>query len=453
MRIKVVLSNERLITPSGLTFVGEMLKMSGLSKAANGLPNKKRSEAPIKNGEILTTYIGLLAKSNTQFEAVDEWKDDPEFYEIALGIKRIPSKEILRQRIDDLAAKHALPLRKIVLDSNAKLFKTYDVKVGTLPCGYAPVDVDVTPMDNSKTKKEGVSWTYKKFNGYAPIMSYIGTHGYLANLELREGSQHCQKGTPAFLRETLKYAHQITDEKLLIRMDSGNDAAENLGILLDDGSHFIIKRNLRSESPDNLLESIRNCCENITEPRPGKTVFIGSMWREIEYIDSDGKLQKTTLRMTYEITERTVDKHGQGLLFPTVEASLLWTNLGLTDDEIIQLYCDHGESEQYHSEIKTDMDVERLPSGKFATNSLVLELVILAFNILRIMGQAANKSGVAPETKHPVKRRRIRTVIDNLIQIAGHVTTHARQTILALGRSNVWRHAFVHLWQQFAPNG
>ncbi|MEE8056405.1 MAG: hypothetical protein V3T17_01020 [Pseudomonadales bacterium] len=27
---------------------------------------------------------------------------------------------------------------------------------------------------------------------------------------------------------------------------------------------------------------------------------------------------------------------------------------------------------EHHSEFKTDMDIERLPSGKFATNALVL---------------------------------------------------------------------------------
>ena len=48
---------------------------------------------------------------------------------------------------------------------------------------------------------------------------------------------------------------------------------------------------------------------------------------------------------------------------------------------------DLGECEQFHSEIKTDMDVERLPSGKFETNELVLELTVLAYNILRLIGQ------------------------------------------------------------------
>ncbi len=51
----------------------------------------------------------------------------------------------------------------------------------------------------------------------------------------------------------------------------------------------------------------------------------------------------------------------------------------------------HGESEQYHSEIKTDMDVERLLSGKFESNNLALELTVIAYNILRIIGQESLK--------------------------------------------------------------
>ena len=33
------------------------------------------------------------------------------------------------------------------------------------------------------------------------------------------------------------------------------------------------------------------------------------------------------------------------------------------------------------------MDVERLPSGKFTANALVLELAMIAFNLLRMIGQ------------------------------------------------------------------
>lgn len=94
------------------------------------------------------------------------------------------------------------------------------------------------------------------------------------------------------------------------------------------------------------------------------------------------------------------------------------------------------------------MDVERLPSGKFETNELVLELTIIAYNLLRMIGQESLKH--KPDQKKRVKRRRIRTVISNMIQLASHVTTHARKTVMALGRSNTWRFAFMQTWLRFA---
>ena len=86
-----------------------------------------------------------------------------------------------------------------------------------------PLDIDVSPFDNSKTNKEGVSRTYKGHDGFAPIFAYLGRDGYLVNLEMREGKQHCQNGTVEFLSESIKYSKSITDEVILVRLDSGND--------------------------------------------------------------------------------------------------------------------------------------------------------------------------------------------------------------------------------------
>jgi len=64
--------------------------------------------------------------------------------------------------------------------------------------------------------KEGVSRTYKGCDGFAPIFSYIGREGYLVNEQLRKGSQHCQGGTPDYLKETFALCKQITDKKILV---------------------------------------------------------------------------------------------------------------------------------------------------------------------------------------------------------------------------------------------
>ncbi|SMC17817.1 hypothetical protein SAMN02746041_00402 [Desulfacinum hydrothermale DSM 13146] len=112
-----------------------------------------------------------------------------------------------------------------------------------------PLDIDVSPLDNSTTHQQGVSRTYKGCDGYAAIFAYLGQEGYLVNLELREGSQHCQKGTPEFIRQTLRSVRSITNERILMRLDSGNDSRDNFPDDEFNNVEFIIKRNLRKEKP------------------------------------------------------------------------------------------------------------------------------------------------------------------------------------------------------------
>ena len=53
-QIKVVFSNERLITPSGLNIVGGMLGKSNFVKRCNRIPvDKKRIEQAIENHALL----------------------------------------------------------------------------------------------------------------------------------------------------------------------------------------------------------------------------------------------------------------------------------------------------------------------------------------------------------------------------------------------------------------
>ncbi len=66
-KIEVVFTNERLITPSGLSIVGALLKKSEFVRLANRMSVKQKSSEPrIKNGDILLSYIGLLCQGCTR---------------------------------------------------------------------------------------------------------------------------------------------------------------------------------------------------------------------------------------------------------------------------------------------------------------------------------------------------------------------------------------------------
>jgi hypothetical protein len=188
-------------------------------------------------------------------------------------------------------------------------------------------------------------------------------------------------------------------------------------------------------------------CKNITSPREGKTVYIGSDWRDISYNTEDGTKKTVSLRIVYEIIVRDTDKFGQYLFEPQVEVNTFWTNLGLSDQEVIDNYHGHGECEQYHSELKTDMDMERLPSGKFATNRLVHELSMIAYNILRILGDHLCDAPEVP-MRGKATRRRLRTVITHIIQTPARIISHARKIRMDVGSSNAWADAFIWLYNR-----
>ena len=52
-------------------------------------------------------------------------------------------------------------LRQTILEQNVEMLLANKIQLTALANGLVPVDIDVTPMDNSKSKKEGVSRTYK----------------------------------------------------------------------------------------------------------------------------------------------------------------------------------------------------------------------------------------------------------------------------------------------------
>ena len=78
---------------------------------------------------------------------------------------------------------------------------------------------------------------------------------------------------------------------------------------------------------------------------------------------------------------------------------------------MIDLYHDHGTCEQFHSKLKSDMDVERLPFGKLCVNKIILLCAMAAFSLLRSIGQEViARVALAPQ-KINVMCWRIKTVL------------------------------------------
>lgn len=435
--------DEKLSSHSGLALIGALINRTHLRDRLNQTLLIDCKAPKICHSDIVLSMTGLLCLGKPDYGAIEPFRENP-FFSQSLGLEACPSSPAIRQRIDVIGN----AIDSIIKEESADLVRHIAPSISPIQtsCGsFVPLDVDVSPFDNSKTSKEGVSRTYKGYDGYSPIFAYLGIEGYMVNQELREGSQHCQKNTPQFLKASIEYAKRITDQKLLLRLDSGNDSADNIAVCVEQEIDFIIKRNLRKEDPNAWLKLAMETGTQVPS-RKGKKV-----WRGKTYQDLSGK--PLAFPIVFEVTERTVKK-GQPLLFPEVTVDTYWASLDLDPYEIILLYHDHGTSEQFHSELKTDMDLERLPSERFASNAVVLLLGMLAYNMLRLCGQESLREDNGnvekmPEHRKKVQRRRVRTVMLDLIYMAGRVIHTGRKWLISFGQINPWASMWESIYHRF----
>jgi hypothetical protein len=269
-------------------------------------------------------------------------------------------------------------------------------------------------------------------------------------IEHREGSQHSQKNFVPFLARVLHKALGLTAAPLLVRLDSAHDAWETrLELCAHERVDYILKWNPRGHSKS--LWQLRAFTEGrISEPRPGKRVAILNDRDTYHWTDATGTKQELSCRRVIRVTERTIDKKGQFLLEPEITLEGWWTSLSLPGEKIITLYQDHGTSEQFHSELKTDMDLERLPAGDFAVNSLVMTCAALAYNVLRYVGQIGLIGEQTP-VRHPAKRRRIKTVIQELMYLAARMIASGHRLRLRFSRHSGFSYsAYERLYQRLA---
>jgi hypothetical protein len=441
-----------LSSQAGLALVGKYLRRINLNALVDPLFPVRSGTS---NSAILKSYLALLCQGKSDFDAIEAYRGgkrgDDAFFMRALGLSAVPSSPTLRQRLDAQASAWfdlASSINTAVLGLR---INGCPVAFGALSCGYTPIDIDTFAMDNSGTAKELVGRTYAGVDGYCPLAAYLGTAGFCLELALRPGSQHSASESQYNFERVLPVAAQLVSTPLLVRMDSGFCSGALMQEIAAQGRAlarevaFIIKWNPRSTPVESIAQDkLADASTAWRTLRPGKRECL---WQEpISLQDVPG------LRRIYRLTERTIDKRGQPLLLPEYVLEGWSTTLPEHFDceQITALYAQHATHEQFHAEFKTDMGLERLPSGKFDTNYLVCQLAAVAMNLLRLIGVHTLHDSDGP-VRHSAQRRRIKTVIQEIIYKAGRMISHAGQWLLGLGHNDKTFAAFERHYKEMRP--
>lgn len=439
----------------GLNLIGKLIaKFCPLDRLF--APERKVRSDKFSMSDVIKTQLGLLSMGRSQYEDIESFRTNPEQAEAkagqesfaqSLGTAYVPSEVAMRSAMKTLADADGLTLAKLS-ECSLNILKERPIASCThAGWAYVPCDVDVTCFDNDGSHRENVGRTYHGYDGYAPIMAYIGAQGYVLDHEMRPGSQHCQKHTPEFLTHMLERLKQIDlKDEVLIRMDSGNDSADTLAVLRGSNHRFLVKRNQRQENPVKWLSHAMAMGAPDETPRPGKQVWLGS----VGHLRPGGESsEQDPMNVIYRVTRRSIDKRGQALLIDEIEVETYWTNLWQDAGSVVALYHAHGTSEQFHSELKTDMNLERFASHSYAVNSLQLQLGTLAYNLVRVVEELAREERKQWPTRiKEVQRRRVGSVIADLILVAGKIVRHAGKTVMKLASSWSWTRVVIAVEQR-----
>ncbi len=439
-----------LTSHAGLSLIGHYLKRIRFQPWVD---KQFPMRSGVSNSEVLKSYLALLCLGKSDFDAIEGFRDNA-FFKRALSLSVVPSSPTLRQRLDARASEWFA----LAADLNFKLLsgrvQGAPIDFGVLPCGYTPLDLDTFTMDNSGTKKECVGRTYAGVDGYCPAAIYLGTFGYCLELSLRPGVQHSVTETHYNLERALPMAASLVSTPLLLRADSGFCSAqllENIAALtatLAREVAVIIKWNPRRAPVERIAsQKTADPCVSWRTLREGKRECV---WQE-NLSPAGGETSANPARRVYRLTERTLDKQGRPFLLPEYVLEGWTTTLParFADEEVIALYCDHATHEQFHSEFKTDMDLERLPSGKFDTNHLICQLAAVAMNLLRLIGQHTLHHPDSP-LRHPAKRRRIKTVMQEMMFKAARMVHHAGRWVLGLGANDTGFEVFARHYGHYS---
>jgi hypothetical protein len=438
---RVEVTDEPICGNAGLAGIGQLMRIAGLDqvRSSRNLPNYK-----IKDTDILKVFCGMVAVGRVGFEHIHHVEHD-DFFATALGIARMPGEASLRHRFEamsqDRRVHEDLPACGIRMLKKLK----YPVLKVEAPgfCGVR-VDTDSSIFDNSQSKKEGVTVGYTGVAGYAPVCSFL-EGGIVVGSQLCPGDRHpLHEGYEEYFAQVRQRVNALAPDSPILwvedgAFDSGKLMAGRHADVNKSRDFFIIRHNLRQEPPGVLINLAREQGE-ASRPRSGKTVYIGSTVRR------HGEMEKA--RLVYEVTERA-SKNGQMLLAPEYTVFSVWTNLDeVSCADVLRLYRDRGTCEQYFAEIKSELDLERLPSGKFCVNELFFQLGMFVNNMLRVMGRSLHGPEIMKMKK--ATRRRLRTVMQSLMYMCGRVVHHAHQVILRVKGANGTAGAMCCLYRQLA---
>jgi hypothetical protein len=349
------------------------------------------------------------------------------------------SEEGLREK-----GKAFIPLPNELLQSLLKINSTLiDYGQQHHCCETATLDQDATL---SATHKKTAYYCYEKYKAYQPFNTYWSEQGLLLHSEFRDGNVFAGFEQLRVLQESLAQLPKGVN-KVLLRSDSAGYQEDLLRYCAEGKNERfgIIEFGVAVKVTPAFKQAVAQIAPTTWQPiykeEDGQQIKTEQEWAEVCFVPTWVGLSKKTPNYRFiairEAMSAQPELEGfesiqQELPFQTIQFDQMQyklfgmvTNRTLSGNELINWHRKRcGDSEKVHSIEKGDLAGGQFPSNKFGANAAWWQVMILAFNLNRLMQLL-----VLPDQ---LKYKRLKGLRFYVIGIAGRVIQHARGLFIKL---------------------
>jgi hypothetical protein len=401
--------------------------------------NGKGSSASECLRQILLFLVDGTCRHLTHFDAL---KDDPGY---AATIERRPqdllSSHAVKRFFGNFTFGRIWLLRKLLQEIFIWRLCLEKPEVVVL-------DLDVMVLDNDEAlKREGVTPTYKKVKGFAPLQMVYGR--IIIDAVFRAGHHHSNHKDST--QKMVKYMVSLIRRRystvvpIIIRQDAGYfdqklfDLYETLNVgYLCGGKLYNDIKAFVGQVPADQWPTHRNKQQE---------------WSYLEF----GDKRKTWKHFRRAILCRPAYEDRQRLLEFARPDTLIYTNIGmdgpidamlhkanaeslLSPAALIACYHGRGRDELVHRALKDFID-EQLPFKGFRQNTAFYYIALIAFALFESFKSDVTAPIIAI-TAYPTTFRR------TLVDVAGKIVSHGGKIVMKVTGAVMGRLRFDELWQR-----
>ena len=110
-RIKVKHGEESIVSHSGLILIGDLLEATNLKERLPQI-NIRCDQRKYSHADIAFSMMGLISIGKPDYDAIECFRDNPQFFNDSLGLSGCPSSATLRQRLEMMAQRPTYELLK-----------------------------------------------------------------------------------------------------------------------------------------------------------------------------------------------------------------------------------------------------------------------------------------------------------------------------------------------------